>query len=146
MCHCQKQLSTVFEVCWHGHQPSSVFDTNCEDSYKGGHDHGPSEVASLTHMTSGQHLLSPLNETTFLGVPSPFFPGILLFRKPSKTQGKQIRLLTRTMVKNGESTPRTLGTCTLAVAHQKSHTGERSELDVRCYFESTNSRAPSNTR
>ena len=25
-----------------------------------------------------------------LGVPSPFFPGILLFRKPSKTQGKQL--------------------------------------------------------
>ena len=24
-----------------------------------------------------------------VGVPSPFFPGILLFRKPSQTQGKQ---------------------------------------------------------
>ena len=26
---------------------------------------------------------------TLLGVPSPFFPGILPFRKPSTTQGKQ---------------------------------------------------------
>ena len=36
-----------------------------------------------------------------LGVPSPFFPGILLLRNPSKTQGTQ-PVLKRTMVeKNG---------------------------------------------
>ena len=41
-------------------------------------------------------------------IPSPFFPKLLLFRKPSNTQGKQIRFLKRTMVeKKGESTPRT---------------------------------------
>ena len=44
-----------------------------------------------------------------LGVTSPFFPGILLSRKPSETQGKRIRFLERMMVeKNGESTPRLL--------------------------------------
>ena len=38
----------------------------------------------------------------FLGVPSPFFPGILLSKKPPKTLAKQIRFLKRTMVeKNG---------------------------------------------
>ena len=34
-----------------------------------------------------QGLIGPLL-ALFLGVPSPFFPGILLFRKPSKTQGE----------------------------------------------------------
>ena len=39
---------------------------------------------------------------THLGVPSPFFPGILLFRKPSNTRGNR-RFLKRTMVeKNGK--------------------------------------------
>ena len=33
-----------------------------------------------------------------LGVPSPFFPEILLFRQPSKGQGKNSRFLKRTMV------------------------------------------------
>ena len=43
-----------------------------------------------------------LNITFFLGLPSPFFPGILLSRKPSKTQGNS-RFLKRTMVgKNGQ--------------------------------------------
>ena len=46
----------------------------------------------------------------FPAVPSPFFPGILLSRKPPETQGKRILLLKRTMVeKNGESTPRIFG-------------------------------------
>ena len=36
-------------------------------------------------------------------LPIPFFPGIRIFRKPSKTQGKRIRFLKRTMVeKNGQ--------------------------------------------
>ena len=38
-----------------------------------------------------------------LGVPSPFFPGILLFRKPSQTQGK---LSVFEKNDGGESTPR----------------------------------------
>ena len=43
------------------------------------------------------------------GVPSPFFPGILLSRKPPKTRESGC-FLKRTMVeKNGESTPRVLG-------------------------------------
>ena len=33
-----------------------------------------------------------------VGVPSPFFPGILLSEKPHNTLGKQIRCLKRTMV------------------------------------------------
>ena len=46
----------------------------------------------------------------FLGVPSPFFPGILLSTKPPKIQGKQLFLFKRTMVEeNAESTPRMLG-------------------------------------
>ena len=41
-------------------------------------------------------------------LPFPFFPGILLFRKPSKIQVGHSRCLKRTMVKkNGESTSRT---------------------------------------
>ena len=40
--------------------------------------------------------------TRILGVPSPFFPGILLSRKPPETRGKRIRFLERTRVeKNG---------------------------------------------
>ena len=42
-----------------------------------------------------------------LGVPCPFFSGIPLFRKPSKTQERNSWFLKRTMVENnGESTPR----------------------------------------
>ena len=38
-----------------------------------------------------------------LGVPSPFFPGILLSSKLPETQGKRIRFLERRMVaKNGQ--------------------------------------------
>ena len=44
------------------------------------------------------HIVGHVN----LGVPSPFFPGILLFRKPTKTQGKQRTMAERT----GEPTPR----------------------------------------
>ena len=41
-----------------------------------------------------------------LAVTSPFFPGIILSKKPPKTLGKQIRLLKTTMAENnGESTP-----------------------------------------
>ena len=39
---------------------------------------------------------------TILGLPSPFFPGIILSRKPLETQGKRIRISKRRMVeKNG---------------------------------------------
>ena len=39
----------------------------------------------------------------FLLIPSPFFPGILLSRKPPETPGKRIRFLERTIVeKNGQ--------------------------------------------
>ena len=49
------------------------------------------------------------NLETPLGVPSPFFSGFFLSRKPSETQGNSW-LLNRTMIgKNGESTPRTPG-------------------------------------
>ena len=42
-----------------------------------------------------------------LGVPSPFFPGIILSREPSQTQDKNGMCLERPMVENnGESTPR----------------------------------------
>ena len=37
-----------------------------------------------------QGTLLLVTETKGLGLPSPFFPGILLCRKPSKTQGKQM--------------------------------------------------------
>ena len=44
-----------------------------------------------------------------LVLPSPFFPGILLSRKPPETHGNG-RFSTRTMVgKNGESTLRKMG-------------------------------------
>ena len=60
-----------------------------------------------------------------LGVPSPFFPGILLFRKPSKAQGNS-RFLKRTMVeKNWESTPRIKGArrkaSVVGVHHETKH-------------------------
>ena len=42
----------------------------------------------------------------FLSVPSPFFPGILLFKKPSNTQGKQPVLKGAMVEKSGESTAR----------------------------------------
>ena len=46
-----------------------------------------------------------------LGVPSPFFPGILLSRKPPLKPRENGRSLERTMVeKNGKSTPREAGT------------------------------------
>ena len=52
-----------------------------------------------------------LRKDTIL-VPSPFFPGILLSRKPPDTQEKKLYFLKRTMVgKNGESTPRTMWVC-----------------------------------
>ena len=44
------------------------------------------------------HVSDIANTKSGLGVPSPFFPGILLFRKPSKTRKKRIRFLRRTMV------------------------------------------------
>ena len=48
------------------------------------------------------------NFETILGLSSPFIPGILLSRKPSRTQGNRW-FLKRTMVeKNGESTPSTM--------------------------------------
>ena len=37
-----------------------------------------------------------------LGVPSPFFPRILLSREPSETEGKRIRLFKRPMVEKNE--------------------------------------------
>ena len=50
----------------------------------------------------------PAPHTNIIGVPSPFFPGILLFTKPSNTQGHS-RNLKRTMVENnGESTTRNI--------------------------------------
>ena len=52
--------------------------------------------------------VSSSSPMSFLGLPSPFFAGVLLFRKPSKTQGN-CWFLKRTMVENnGESTPRSL--------------------------------------
>ena len=42
-----------------------------------------------------------------LELPSPFFLGILLSKKPPDSQGKRIRFLNRTIIaKKGESTPR----------------------------------------
>ena len=52
-----------------------------------------------------------------LGVPSPFFPGILLSTKPPKTLGKQLVFEKK---KNGESTPRRVrlyGGCSQGPSH-----------------------------
>ena len=54
------------------------------------------------------------------GVPSPFFPGILLSRKLPNTQRKRICCFKRTMVeKNGESTPRKLAKADLPKACER---------------------------
>ena len=44
-----------------------------------------------------------------LGDTSPFFPGILLFRKPEVSKRKSWFLKRRMAVQNGESTPRVAG-------------------------------------
>ena len=44
-----------------------------------------------------QPLLLGNPKAVYLGVPSPFFSGILLSRKPPESQGKRIRFLERTM-------------------------------------------------
>ena len=41
-----------------------------------------------------------------LGDASPFFPGILLFRKPAEAKSKQFFLKRTVVEKNGECTPR----------------------------------------
>ena len=67
---------------------------------------------------------------------SPFFPGILLFRKPSKTQGDSWSLK-RTMVeKNGESTPRKMVASfwfPLKAVQKPKRTRARSETSSRGY-------------
>ena len=52
-----------------------------------------------------QSLLAALLVPLLLKLPSPFFPGILLFRKPSKTQGKHPVLKRMMVEQNGESSP-----------------------------------------
>ena len=63
-------------------------------TFHGNHCHIPFLTAGWIKGSSGGLKAASRKGYDFLplllGVPSPFFPGILLFRKPSKTSGKQL--------------------------------------------------------